>query len=105
MNKWFELLLGLILVIVPILVAWYSQMWGAWNFWSAAGTFFKGGLFWFVLMIGVLFLLLGISDLKESGRAQPRPMHPRPQQPIAMPVVDMTTQSSQTPAQKRSRKK
>ena len=64
MNKWSELLLGLILVIVPIVVAWYSQSWVLWNFWNAAGIFFKGGLFWLIVMIGVLFILLGISDLK-----------------------------------------
>lgn len=80
MNKWMELLLGLILVIVPICVAFYSQTWGMWNFWNAAGEFFKGGLFWFIVMIGVLFILLGISDLKEPTTA------PRPQQaPAAAP--------------------
>lgn len=66
MNKWSELLLGLVLVVVPIIVAFYSQTWASWNFWSAAGTVFKGGLFWFVVCVGVLFILLGISDLKES---------------------------------------
>ena len=64
MNKWLELLVGLGLVIGAILVAFYSQSWGTWNFWSAAGTVFKGGLFWFVVGIGALFVLLGISDLK-----------------------------------------
>ncbi|HLC31104.1 MAG TPA: hypothetical protein VJK51_00395 [Candidatus Nanoarchaeia archaeon] len=64
MDKWSELILGLLLVIVPIIVAFYSQSWGAWNFWDAAGTFFKGGLFWLIVMIGTLFILLGISDLK-----------------------------------------
>ena len=53
MNKWAELLLGLILIVVPIAIAWYSQSWGIWNFWSAAGEFFKGGLFWFVVMMFV----------------------------------------------------
>jgi len=65
MNKWVEILLGLILVLVPIVIAFYSQSWGAWNFWSAAGTVFKGGLFWGIIAIGGLFILLGISDLKE----------------------------------------
>ncbi|MEK6908983.1 MAG: hypothetical protein AABX23_02950 [Nanoarchaeota archaeon] len=65
MNKWSELLVGLILVVGAILVAYYSQNWGAWNFWNAAGEFFKGGLFWIITMIGVLFILLGISDLKN----------------------------------------
>lgn len=71
MDKWSELLLGLVLIIVPIVVAWYSGPGGAWtvwgislNFWHAAWEFFKGGLFWFIVMIGVLFVLLGISDLK-----------------------------------------
>jgi len=65
MNKWSELFVGLILVIGAIAVAYYSQSWGAWNFWSAAGEFFKGGVFWLIAMIGALFILLGISDLKN----------------------------------------
>lgn len=61
MNKWLEILLGLILVIAAVYV------WGI-NFWGmgeAALTFLKGGIVWFVIMIGLLFLMLGISDLKE----------------------------------------
>ncbi len=68
MNKWGELLFGLILVIGAILIAFYSQTWIAWgisfNFWTPAWWFFKGGLFWLIVMIGVLFILLGISDIK-----------------------------------------
>lgn len=68
MNKWAELLLGLILVIGSLLVAYVSQSWTAWgisfNFWSPAWDFLKGGIFWMVFMIGGLFILLGISDLK-----------------------------------------
>ncbi len=65
MNKWLELIAGLVLVIGTILVAFYSQMWGPiWNFWSASWIVLKGGLFWMLLMIGGLFILLGISDLK-----------------------------------------
>ena len=60
MNKWLELLFGLILLIVPI-VLWIINFWGLG---SAALTFFKGGLVWAVIMIGVLFIMLGISDLK-----------------------------------------
>ncbi len=61
MNKWLEILLGLILVNGAILV------WGLnlWSFGEAALMFLKGGLVWIVLMIGALFLLLGIIDLKE----------------------------------------
>lgn len=66
MNKWTELLLGLILVIVPIIVAWYSPDWFGqfWNFRHAAWEFLKGGVFWFIVMVGALFILLGVSDLK-----------------------------------------
>lgn len=82
MNKWSELLAGVLLIIIPIVIAFYSRVWfgDAWNFWSAAGTFFKGGLFWFVVMIGVLFVLLGISDLKENT---PAPMPAKPAAPTA----------------------
>jgi hypothetical protein len=66
MNKWAELLIGLILVIVPICVAWYSPAWGSfWNFSHAAWEFLKGGVFWIIVMVGALFILLGISDMKS----------------------------------------
>mgnify|MGYP001600806205 CR=1 FL=1 len=68
MNKWTEIIIGLILIIVPIAIAFYSQNWEIFgkslNFWNSAWIFLKGGIFWFVVMIGVLFVLLGISDLK-----------------------------------------
>ena len=71
MNKWAELFLGLILLIGAILIAWYSAAYDwilfgkSFNFLTPAWNFFKGGLFWFVVMIGLLFIMLGISDLKE----------------------------------------
>lgn len=66
MNKWLELLVGLILVVGALLIMWYSVNWGSfWNFRHAAWEFLKGGVFWFVLGIGALFIMLGISDLKE----------------------------------------
>ncbi|MEI6058662.1 MAG: hypothetical protein WCP89_02725 [archaeon] len=61
MNKFLEILLGLILLIVPI-YGWIVNMWGVG---AAATTFFKGGLVWMLILIGALFLMLGISDLKE----------------------------------------
>ena len=60
MNKWSELLIGLILVILAVSV-WVMNYAG---FGAAALEFLKGGLVWFVLGIGALFILLGISDLK-----------------------------------------
>lgn len=65
MNKWAELFLGLILVVVAVLVWFYSAGWGSfWNFGTAAWEFLKGGVIWFVILIGLLFVLLGISDIK-----------------------------------------
>lgn len=66
MNKWVELLLGLVILIGVVLFTWYSAGWSSfWNFRHAAWEFFKGGLVWAVAMIGLLFILLGINDLKE----------------------------------------
>ena len=66
MNKWLELLIGLILVIAVVLVWGYSSQWGSfWNFGTAAWEFAKGGLVWFTILIGFVFIMLGISDLKE----------------------------------------
>jgi len=60
MNKWLEILVGLILIIVPILAAIIFPSWG-----QATIAFLKGGVICFVALIGILFLLLGISDLRE----------------------------------------
>ena len=65
MNKWIEILFGLILVVGSILVWAYTSGAAFWDFGTAAWEVFKGGLIWFVIMIGLLFLMLGISDLKE----------------------------------------
>ncbi len=66
MNKWTELLAGLILVIVAVLVWGYSSQWGNfWDFGTAAWTVLKGSIIWGVIMIGLLFIMLGISDLKD----------------------------------------
>lgn len=78
MNKWTEIFVGLILVLAAIIIAFYSQTWGIWNFWTAAGEFLKGGIFWFVIGLGALFILLGISDLKENTpRSEPKSSVPR----------------------------
>lgn len=61
MNKWTEIIVGLILLIAAILV-WYFNLNG---FGTAALEFFKGGITWLVIMLGLLFIMLGISDLKE----------------------------------------
>lgn len=61
MNKWLELIIGVVFLIASI-VAW------AYNFaglGTAALDFLKGGLMWVVIILGVVFVVLGISDLKE----------------------------------------
>lgn len=60
MNKWLELLVGLIFVIVAVSL-WVMNYWGLG---TAALEVLKGGLMWMVLGLGALFILLGISDVK-----------------------------------------
>lgn len=65
MNKWTELLLGLILVIVGILIWSMTQGSGFWDFGTAAWEVLKGSVVWIIIGLGALFILLGISDLKS----------------------------------------
>ena len=61
MNKWLELLIGLILICIAVvawIVNWHSLGTAAW-------AFLKGGIVWLVILIGLLLLALGISDLRE----------------------------------------
>lgn len=71
MNKWIELLLGLLILVGAMLVAWSSSTYN-WmlfgkdiNFLHAAWILLKGGVLWLALMIGLLFVLLGLNDLRE----------------------------------------
>lgn len=71
MNKWAELIIGMVLLVGAIIIAWASSAY-SWvlfgkdfDFLNSAWIFFKGGLFWFVVMIGLLLIILGISDLRE----------------------------------------
>jgi len=61
MNKWLELLAGVVLLCIAA-IAWISN-WHSLG--TAAWTFFKGGIVWLVILMGLLFLALGISDLRE----------------------------------------
>lgn len=69
MNKWLEIIIGLVLVCAAAYVCIASLNWTLWgfnmNFGHAALEFLKGGLIWFVIMIGLVLILLGISDLRE----------------------------------------
>jgi hypothetical protein len=61
MNKWLEILLGLIFLNGAIFVWWNNYF----HLGTAAWDFFKGGFVWAVIGIGLILILLGISDLKE----------------------------------------
>jgi len=60
MNKFIELLVGLVFLLVPI----YLWLAGIWNLGNAAALFFEGGLMWLVILIGIIMILVGISDIK-----------------------------------------
>lgn len=61
MNKWIEILIGLILVIGAVFLVFggYTQPWS-----EATWVVLKGGIVWGIFFVGLLFLMLGISDLK-----------------------------------------
>jgi len=63
MNKWLELLIGLILVVVPIWAILPGQILAGWG--VATLQFIKGGVVCLLVLIGLLFIMLGISDLKS----------------------------------------
>ncbi len=61
MNKWLGLFAGLILLVVTI----YLAVMNIWGLIYAEITVFKGMLIWIVFFIGLLLIILGISDLKD----------------------------------------
>ncbi|MEK6918277.1 MAG: hypothetical protein AABW51_05000 [Nanoarchaeota archaeon] len=71
MNKWSELLLGLILFIGIILLAWFSSAngWAIFgknlNLLTSAWIVLKGFLFWMIFFVGLLLIILGINDLRN----------------------------------------
>ena len=61
MNKWLGLFIGLILVVITVYLAGMN----IWGLRYAAISVFKGMLIWIVFFIGLLLIILGISDLKD----------------------------------------
>jgi len=61
MNKFISILVGLVFLLAPI-YGWIVDYAG---FGTAALTFLKGGLVWFLMMVGAVLLLSGLSGLKE----------------------------------------
>ncbi len=66
MNKWVELLVGLLVLIGLIIFTLSSSSWGSfWNFRHAAWEFLKGGIIWLVGLVGFALIVLGINDLRQ----------------------------------------
>jgi len=61
MNKWLELLLGLVLLLVPLTLV-ISDTWGLQ---MAVFSFIKGAVVVGVALIGLMFIMLGISDISS----------------------------------------
>jgi len=59
MNKWIELLIGIIFMVVPVFCALRFADWGL-----AALHLLMGGVIIVAVLIGILFFVLGISDIK-----------------------------------------
>jgi len=61
MKWWLEVLVGLLLILIPLWLALTSMTgWGA-----AALELIKGGLILGIILIGIMFVILGISDVKQ----------------------------------------
>ncbi len=56
MNKWLELIIGILLVLVGVFGMWYWR--------AALFTVIKGSIGLFVLLIGILFFLIAIEDIR-----------------------------------------
>jgi len=61
MNKLLEIVVGLILLLLPI----YMWIVNSWGLGDAAVMVFKGLLVWVLIFVGLLFIALGINDLRE----------------------------------------
>lgn len=64
MNKWIKIILGLIILISSVLLFFPDMLFESWG--KDALILIKGGIVWFLIGLGFLFILLGISDIKEN---------------------------------------
>jgi len=63
MNKWFELILGLILIVGAIALVFPGMPLATWG--TSALVVLKGGLVWMIALIGLVLIILGISEIKD----------------------------------------
>jgi len=62
MKWWSEILVGLLLVLIPVWFV-FNPIGAGWG--AAALELIKGGIVVGVILVGVLFVILGISDIKQ----------------------------------------
>ncbi len=62
MNKWLELVLGVILLVGVVALVLPGMPLSSWG--VAAWNVFKGTLTWIVGIIGLILIILGISEIK-----------------------------------------
>jgi len=61
MNKWLEILVGLILIIVPVVLLMSNL-----GLWEITWKFIVGCIIVGVILVGIMFLMLGISDINSK---------------------------------------
>ena len=59
----FKVVLGVVLIFLAL---WLSIVYNQYGWWTAALSLIKGGIVILVVMIGLVFLLVGFSDLKNA---------------------------------------
>ena len=62
MNRWLEILLGLILVVIPLALVFPGMPLASWG--AAALVVLKGAITWILILVGLLLIILGINDLR-----------------------------------------
>jgi len=62
MNKWLEILIGLILLI-DILTVFITNFRG---FAKSSLVFLQGGIIWIIILIGIILVLLGLTNSKKT---------------------------------------
>jgi uncharacterized membrane protein len=62
MNKWLELIIGVVLLVGVVALVLPGMPLDSWGI--AAWTVFKGALTWIVALVGLVLIILGISEIK-----------------------------------------
>lgn len=59
-SNLFKIILGIFLIALPI----YALIFNFYGLWNATWILIKGGITLFIILIGLIFLILGFSELK-----------------------------------------